>query len=223
MPDSDLVIARFGAIRQAAVKRLVDVAGAVVLLVILSPVFAVCALLVRIDSPGPIFFRQQRIGQGGRQFSMLKFRSMYADADASPHETYTAAFIRGTAAPRAAGQAAMYKLAGDRRVTRVGGWLRRTSLDELPQLWNVLVGEMSLVGPRPPLAYEVRHYQPRHMDRLAAKPGMTGLWQVSGRSRTTFEEMVALDLHYIQNQSLLLDLSIMARTIPVVLFRSDAR
>jgi lipopolysaccharide/colanic/teichoic acid biosynthesis glycosyltransferase len=151
---------------------------------------------------------------------MLKFRSMYVGVDPSPHQSYIVAFINGQAElQRSAEGQALYKLADDCRVTRVGRWLRETSLDELPQLWNVLRGEMSMVGPRPPLPYEAELYQPAHLQRLAVRPGITGLWQVSGRSRTTFEEMVAMDCQYIRSQSFSLDLSILLRTIPVVLGR----
>jgi exopolysaccharide biosynthesis polyprenyl glycosylphosphotransferase len=205
----------------AALKRVMDVCAAVLLLVCLAPVFLLCALAIRIDSPGPVFFRQQRVGHAGRLFSMLKFRSMRTGADPAVHREYVVAYITGQVRPDA--QQGIYKLAGDPRVTRVGAWLRRTSLDELPQLWNVLRGEMSLVGPRPPLPYEVEHYQPAHLVRLHAKPGITGLWQVSGRNRTTFEQMVALDAEYIRRRSLSLDLQILVKTIPVVVLRADAR
>ena len=205
------------------VKRLLDIAITSVLLICLLPVLVLCALAIVLDSRGPILFRQQRVGEGGRLFGMLKFRSMYAGVDSSPHREYVVAFINGQAElqPAADGKR-LYKLARDARVTRVGRWLRETSLDELPQLWNVLKGEMSLVGPRPPLPYETAHYQPAHLLRLTVRPGITGLWQVSGRSRTTFEEMVALDCEYIRSQSLALDLSILLRTIPVV-FGKDGR
>jgi lipopolysaccharide/colanic/teichoic acid biosynthesis glycosyltransferase len=204
-----------------ALKRLLDVVAAVLLLLFLAPLLALCALAIRLESPGPVLFRQQRVGEGGRLFTMLKLRSMYASADVKAHRDYVASFIHGRAQPAA--QEGLFKLVADPRVTRVGRWLRRTSLDELPQLWNVLRGEMSLVGPRPPIAYELEHYQPAHFGRLRAKPGITGLWQVSGRNRTTFEQMVALDLEYIQTRSLGMDLWILLRTIPVVFLRADAR
>jgi lipopolysaccharide/colanic/teichoic acid biosynthesis glycosyltransferase len=231
----------------AATKRVIDVAVAATALTLLLPVLAACALLVVLDSPGPVFFRQQRVGKNGRLFTMLKFRSMRTGADTALHQQYVAAFIGGSlttrgveraaspapgttggsptaATPHTAGTTAggLYKLTDDPRVTRVGRWLRRLSLDELPQLWNVLRGEMSLVGPRPPIAYELDHYAQAHMRRLLVVPGLTGLWQVSGRSRTTFEEMVALDLRYIEERSLALDLTILLKTIPVVLLGSDA-
>ncbi|HLT18153.1 MAG TPA: sugar transferase [Thermomicrobiales bacterium] len=198
-------------------KRLFDLTGAALLLVCLSPVFLVCALLVRFSSPGPILFRQQRVGARGREFTFLKFRSMRVDADPALHREYVARFINGAAEQQAGANGSMYKLVHDPRVTPVGRWLRRTSLDELPQLINVLRGEMSLVGPRPPIPYELEHYRPEHLRRLAVKPGITGLWQISGRSHTTFEEMVALDLEYIQRASFMTDLGILLRTVPVVL------
>ena len=198
-------------------KRVVDLSVSLAALVCLSPVLLLCALAIRLDSPGPILFRQQRVGKHGKAFTMLKFRSMHAHAEATSHREYVTAFIRGEAAAQAAEEGAVYKLTQDDRVTRVGRWLRRTSLDELPQLWNTLVGDMSLVGPRPPIPYEVDHYQPAHLGRLAVKPGITGLWQVSGRSSTTFEEMVAMDLEYIRACSLLADVWILVRTIPAVL------
>ncbi|HEY8599586.1 MAG TPA: sugar transferase [Thermomicrobiales bacterium] len=215
-------------------KRAIDLVGALVLLIVLAPVFAFCALAVRRSSPGPIFFRQERVGLRGQTFAFLKFRSMYVEADTTPHREYVAAFIRGEAPVVANADAAddgardtlrvpLYKLGNDRRITPAGAWLRRTSLDELPQLWNVLRGEMSLVGPRPPIPYELEHYRPEQFSRLGVRPGITGLWQVSGRSRTTFEEMVALDLAYINEQSLRLDLLILLRTIPTVLACRDAR
>jgi exopolysaccharide biosynthesis polyprenyl glycosylphosphotransferase len=199
------------------IKRLIDVAVASALLTGLSAVLLVCAVAIKLDSPGPVFFRQRRVGERGRPFTMLKFRSMRVDADQATHRQYAADFIRGQASRQGAGEEKVYKLVRDSRVTRVGRWLRRTSLDELPQLWNVLKGDMSLVGPRPPIPYEVEHYQPSHMLRLAVTPGMTGLWQVRGRSNTTFEEMVALDLEYIRRRSLILDLRILLATIPAVL------
>jgi lipopolysaccharide/colanic/teichoic acid biosynthesis glycosyltransferase len=197
-------------------KRALDVVLSTILLVDLLPVFGLCALAIRLESRGPVLFRQQRIGQDGQPFTMLKFRSMYVDADARAHQAFVTSFIRGTAEGQPTGDGQVYKLVRDSRVTRVGRWLRKTSLDELPQLINVLRGEMSLVGPRPPLPYEVAQYTPADLRRLAARPGITGLWQVSGRSKTTFAEMVALDLAYIRTRSLRTDLAILLKTIPVV-------
>lgn len=204
------------------IKRLFDFVAAALLLICLLPVLAACAFLVWRSSPGPILFRQQRVGVCGREFTFLKFRSMRADADPTLHREYVAAFIKGQAEQHVSASGAMYKLVGDSRITPIGHWLRRTSLDELPQLWNVIRGDMSLVGPRPPIPYELAYYPPDQLRRLAVKPGITGLWQVSGRSRTTFEEMVSLDLEYIQRASFRFDLWILLRTIPVVLGRDAA-
>jgi lipopolysaccharide/colanic/teichoic acid biosynthesis glycosyltransferase len=149
---------------------------------------------------------------------MLKLRTMYVDADSAVHEAYVKRYIAGEVGDDAAHDAPVFKLVGDPRITPAGHWLRRLSLDELPQLINVLRGDMSLVGPRPPLPYEVEHYRPRDLQRLRARPGITGLWQVSGRNRTTFDEMIDLDLQYISQWSVWMDLKILWRTIPVVLF-----
>jgi lipopolysaccharide/colanic/teichoic acid biosynthesis glycosyltransferase len=170
-----------------------------------------------------VLFRQQRVGAGGKLFWLLKFRSMTANADPEVHRSYVANFIKGEERPEQAGDSALYKLVSDSRVTRVGSFLRRTSLDELPQLINVFRGDMSLVGPRPPIPYELEHYQPHHFARLAVKPGITGLWQVSGRNATTFERMVELDVEYIQRRSLALDIEILFRTIPEVFLTHHAR
>lgn len=199
--------------RQAArrvTKRVLDITGAVALLLALAPVFAVIAALVKLTSRGPVFFRQQRIGEGGLPFRMLKFRTMRVDADESIHKQYVTAFIQSGAAAATDG---VFKIVNDPRVTPIGRFLRRSSLDELPQFWNVLTGEMSLVGPRPPLAYEVESYKGWHRRRLLeAKPGITGLWQVTGRSRTTFEEMVRLDLRYAKTHSVWTDVRILLAT-----------
>jgi lipopolysaccharide/colanic/teichoic acid biosynthesis glycosyltransferase len=202
-------------------KRLVDASLAIALLVLLAPVLVVCALLVVLDSPGPVLYRQERVGEGGRRFAFLKFRSMHINVDSQIHEAYAREFIAGTAARRSDGNKELFKLLDDPRVTRVGYWLRRFCLDELPQLWNVVRGDMSLVGPRPPVPYEVEHYLPAHMERLLVKPGITGLWQVSGRNKTTFEEMVALDVEYIRERSLRLDALILLKTVPVALLGRD--
>jgi lipopolysaccharide/colanic/teichoic acid biosynthesis glycosyltransferase len=183
-----------------------------------TPVLATCAVIIRRGSRGPIFFRQKRIGQNGRAFTMLKLRTMYVDADSTVHEAYVKRYIAGEVGVDAGAGARIFKLVGDARITPAGRWLRRLSLDELPQLLNVLRGDMSLVGPRPPLPYEVEQYGSRALQRLRARPGITGLWQVSGRNHTTFDEMIDLDVQYIERWSVWLDLSILARTIPVVLF-----
>jgi exopolysaccharide biosynthesis polyprenyl glycosylphosphotransferase len=193
--------------RVSPLKRAFDVLAASLGLLLLAPLFGIVALLIRLDSPGPIFYRQCRLGKHGQPFWILKFRSMYQDAD------------RRLAELRAHNEATgpLFKMRADPRVTRVGRVLRRTSIDELPQLINVLRGEMSLVGPRPPLPDEVEQYEDWQFGRLRANPGITGLWQVSGRSQVPFQDMVRLDLHYIRNWSLGLDVEILLRTIPAVL------
>jgi exopolysaccharide biosynthesis polyprenyl glycosylphosphotransferase len=205
------------------VKRGVDVIVALVLLICLAPVLLACALAIVIDSPGPVLFRQERVGAHGKRFAMLKFRSMEVAADAAVHREYAVAYVRGTAQSHVSAGEALFKLADDPRVTTVGRFMRRTSLDELPQLWNVLRGDMSLVGPRPPMPYEVEHYQPHHFERLSVRPGITGAWQVGGRCRTTFEVMVAMDCDYIRQQSLMLDLKILLQTVPVVFLGKGGR
>jgi len=194
------------------IKRGLDIVGSVWLLVALAPLFAVVAGLVKCTSPGPVFFRQVRVGRRGEPFTMLKFRTMHADAGHALHQDYVAWFIESSGKQPRSGHE-VFKLTNDPRVTRVGHFLRKTSLDELPQFWNVLRGEMSLVGPRPPLPFEVERYQPWHRRRvLEVKPGITGLWQVSGRSRTTFDDMVRLDLRYARTWSLWTDIKILAAT-----------
>ncbi len=193
-------------------KRTLDVVGSAALLMVLLPVFMVLAACVRLTSRGPIFFRQTRVGEGGVGFTMLKFRTMRSDASPALHQDYVSQFIKAGAADRKA-DSGVFKLTNDPRVTPIGRFLRRTSMDELPQLWNVLRGDMSLVGPRPPLPYEVEQYKSWHCRRVYdAKPGITGLWQVTGRSRTTFDEMVRLDLRYARARSLWLDVKILLAT-----------
>jgi lipopolysaccharide/colanic/teichoic acid biosynthesis glycosyltransferase len=207
---------RDGSAVSRTLKRAFDVIGAVVLLVALSPLFLLIAALVKATSPGPVFFRQERIGHRLQPFTMLKFRTMHRDADPILHREFVHRFIaRGG---RAGDAASPFKLVDDPRITAVGRILRRSSLDELPQLWNVLRGEMSLVGPRPPIAYELDDYRPWHRRRvIEAQPGITGLWQVVGRSRATFDEMVRLDLRYIRRRSLWMDARIMLATFRAVL------
>ena len=177
-----------------AIKRGLDVIGSLTLLGVLASLFLLIAVLVKVRSPGPVFFRQVRIGQRMKP-STTSFRTMYTDADHKLHHEFVSSFIKAGSQVDESGKNGFYKLTNDPRVTSVGRLLRNTSIDELPQLWNVLRGDMSLVGPRPPLPYEVEQYEPWHRRRvLEAKPGVTGLWQVVGRSRTTFEEMVRLDL-----------------------------
>ncbi|HEX5368926.1 MAG TPA: sugar transferase [Dehalococcoidia bacterium] len=194
------------------VKLVIDRLIAAVLLLLLLPLFLVVALMIRLDSRGPALFRQTRVSRRGRLFVMYKFRSMVADAEKLQPQLAERFGLDGNA---------IFKLRQDPRVTRVGSWLRRSSIDELPQLINVLRGDMSLVGPRPPLASEV-HLEGRHMARLAAQPGMTGLWQVSGRSELMFEDMLRLDLEYINRWSFALDYLILLRTIPTVIGKRGA-
>jgi lipopolysaccharide/colanic/teichoic acid biosynthesis glycosyltransferase len=205
---------RVSAIVHHAAKRAFDVIGSAVLLTISSPLLLVIAAVVKWNSKGPVLFWQQRIGRHGRPFMMLKVRTMEAGADDGIHQQYVSQYIRG--GPEGGSQAGtrtVFKLVSDPRVTSVGHFLRRSSLDEVPQFWNVLKGEMSLVGPRPPVPYEVNCYKPWHLRRvLEAKPGITGLWQVTGRGRTTFDEMVRLDIRYAKEQSLWLDLKILLAT-----------
>ena len=204
-------------------KRGIDIAGSLLALAILFPVFLVIALLVKFTSKGPILFRQTRVGEHGAAFTFLKFRSMYANNDPKIHQEYVARLIEGKADLKDAGngKAAVYKLANDPRITPLGRILRKTSLDELPQLVNVLMGQMSLVGPRPPVPYEFQKYDIWHRRRvLEVKPGITGLWQVMGRSRTTFDEMVRLDLSYAKAWSIWLDLKILWRT-PMAVVSGD--
>ena len=190
-----------------ALKRLIDILGAAVLMVVLAPLMALLALAIKLDSKGPVLFRQERVGLHGRPISVLKFRSMAADAEQRLDELRDHNEISGHA----------FKLANDPRRTRVGRVLRRLSLDELPQLWNVLRGQMSLVGPRPPLPSEVANYDVWHRRRLSMKPGMTGLWQVGARGSREFDHWVEQDLEYIDGWSLWLDFKIIARTVPAVL------
>jgi lipopolysaccharide/colanic/teichoic acid biosynthesis glycosyltransferase len=187
-------------------KRALDVAVSLMLLVLVAPVIGVLALIIMIDSRGAPFFVQTRVGYGGREFSFVKLRTMVRDAEARIAEL--------TALNEA--QPPLFKMKRDPRVTRIGGFLRRSSLDELPQLWNVLRGDMSLVGPRPPLPREVAVYNPEQLRRLSVVPGMTGLWQVSGRSDVDFDHAVALDLTYIDTWSMALDLRLLAQTLLVV-------
>ena len=188
-------------------KRLLDLAGGALLLILVSPVIAVLSIAIKADSDGPVFFRQERVGLHGRSFLVVKFRSMCTDAEDQLDELRSHNEINGHA----------FKLRDDPRITRVGRFLRRSSLDELPQLWNVVRGQMSLVGPRPPLPSEVANYDTWHRRRLSMKPGMTGLWQVGARHSSEFDHWVEQDLEYIDSWSLWLDFKIMARTVPAVL------
>ncbi len=224
-----------GWLMQASCRAL-DIVGSAVLLVVLSPLLIVIGLAVRLDTPGPALFRQERIGRGRRPFMVNKFRSMRVGVADDRHREFVLGLINGEqpnhsdanptetcASATESGEAdRYYKMIADPRVTRTGRILRRSSLDELPQLWNVLRGDMSLVGPRPPIPYEVEHYPPDWFGRFAVKPGITGLWQVSGRSRVTLDEMVRLDIEYARRRTLWLNLWILARTIPAVLGATGA-
>jgi lipopolysaccharide/colanic/teichoic acid biosynthesis glycosyltransferase len=204
----------------SGVKRAMDIGGSLLALILFSPLCLAIALAIKLTSRGPILFRQRRIGQHGTSFTFLKFRSMHVGNDASTHKDYVQKLIAGKAErhPSNGNGSGVYKITKDSRITKVGMFLRRTSLDELPQFVNVLRGEMSLVGPRPPVPYEVEAYDFWHRRRvLEAKPGITGLWQVSGRSRVKFDDMVRLDLQYAQNWSLWMDLKILLRTPRAVL------
>ena len=196
------------------VKRSIDIAGSLFGLILFAPLLIATSIAVKLTSRGPVFFRQERVGQYGKRFSFLKFRSMYFANDHKIHQEYIRHLISGTAPPEAkTSERKVYKLTADPRVTPVGRFLRRTSLDELPQLFNVLRGEMSLVGPRPPIPYELGYYDIWHKHRLLpVKPGITGLWQVEGRSRVSFDQMVRLDLEYARSWSLWLDIKILLRT-----------
>ncbi len=196
-------------------KRILDISLTLLALIPASLVMLVTAIAIWVDSPGPIIFRQKRIGINGSEFNLYKFRSMYHNVATGVHEEATARFIHGDVLNADADMP--YKLGHDPRITPVGGFIRKMSIDELPQLWNVLKGDMSLVGPRPPLAYEVDLYSSHDLLRLAGKPGLTGTWQVYGRGRVTFQEMVEQDISYLQTQSLLYDLKLMVLTLPVVI------
>jgi lipopolysaccharide/colanic/teichoic acid biosynthesis glycosyltransferase len=206
------------------VKRAIDVTSSLLALILASPLLLLIALAVKLTSRGPVLFCQQRIGQYGRRFSFLKFRSMYVANDDTVHREYVKRYIANESSSQQGDGGAGYKLVGDGRVTPLGRVLRASSLDELPQLVNVLKGEMSLVGPRPPLPYEVECYDLWHRGRLlAARPGITGFWQVMGRSRVKFDDMVRMDLKYATSWSLWLDLKILLRTPQAVLSGNGAR
>jgi lipopolysaccharide/colanic/teichoic acid biosynthesis glycosyltransferase len=208
-----------------ATKRVIDVIGSLLGLVIFSPLLLGISLLVKLTSAGPILFRQTRLGQCGKEFTFFKFRSMYVNSDDKVHKEYVRRFIAGKAALKESAdrKSKGYKVIDDPRVTPLGRLLRKTSTDELPQLLNVLKGDMSLVGPRPPLPYECACYDLWHRRRIVeVKPGITGLWQVHGRSKTNFDDMVRLDLRYANKWSLALDFLILLRTLPAVLSGAGA-
>jgi lipopolysaccharide/colanic/teichoic acid biosynthesis glycosyltransferase len=203
------------------VKRTMDVAGSGMLIVLCVPLFAAISVAIKLSSKGPVFFKQQRVGQYGKRFTFLKFRSMYINNDHSEHQEYVKKLIAGNAERKSQNGSGggVYKLINDRRITPLGKFLRKSSLDELPQFLNVLWGDMSLVGPRPPIPYELAAYEIWHRRRLLlVKPGITGLWQVEGRNRIPFDDMVRLDLHYATCWTPFLDLKILMRT-PVAVIR----
>ena len=207
------------------VKRAIDIVGSIAALMFCFPLLVIIALAIKLSSKGPVLFKQERVGRHGSRFTFLKFRTMVRENDASIHREYVKRFISGQVNPAGhdAGQDAVYKIQDDPRVTRVGKFLRKSSLDELPQLINVLKGDMSLVGPRPPIPYEFEAYQIWHRRRLQeAQPGITGLWQVNGRSRIKFDDMVRLDLRYARSWSLWLDIKILWQTPRAVLFGAGA-
>lgn len=205
-------------------KRAMDVLGSAAALLLFSPLYLLVALTIKLTSKGPVFFHQERLGRFGTPFQCLKFRSMYTNNDPKIHQDFMKRIIAGADGGNAeGGTGPVYKMTSDPRITRIGRVLRRTSLDELPQFFNVLMGEMSLVGPRPPLAYEFEQYDIWHRRRiLEVKPGITGLWQVNGRSRVRFDDMVRLDLQYARGWSLWLDIQILAQTPRAVVFGDGA-
>lgn len=197
-----------------------DLAVSLALIILMGPLLLLLWLLVRLTSPGPALFRQERLGRERKSFTVLKLRTMHIGNDDRIHRDYVTSLL-SAGAPAPAGQTGLFKLDADPRVTRVGVWLRRTSLDELPQLINVLRGEMTLVGPRPVLPWEAQLFPPAYQRRFAVKPGLTGLWQVSGRSRLSMRQALELDVEYVVRRSLAFDLSILIRTVPA-LFRGGA-
>ncbi len=208
-------VQRLPVIRRYRSKRALDVVAASIGLLVAAPLAAIIALLIKLSSPGPVLFKQERIGKDGKPFMFYKFRSMSVGNDDSQHRQYIKLFIEGKEEElrKLQGGKKLYKMTCDDRVTTIGKFLRRTSLDELPQLLNVLKGEMSMVGPRPHLAYEVELYKDWHRRRLQGLPGITGWWQIHGRSRVPFDKAVEMDIWYLERQSLILDIRIMCRTI----------
>jgi len=196
-------------------KRAIDILFTLLIFIPLCILIAIVAVLIRLDSKGSIFYRQKRIGQNGVEFEMLKFRSMYENCDDTLHRLAFQQYIEGQ--KLAEDTTASYKRVDDPRITRVGRFIRKTSIDELPQFFNVLRGEMTLVGPRPPLSYEVEQYSPHDWLRLSSKPGLTGPWQVCGRSQVPFQSMVKMDIDYLTRQSLREDLKLIALTVPVMI------
>jgi lipopolysaccharide/colanic/teichoic acid biosynthesis glycosyltransferase len=205
-----------------ALRRIVDIVFASALILLFSPILIGVAIAVRLDSRGPALFKQRRVGYREREFTLFKFRSMRVDADPRGHREYVTALINGEESNPDGGRENLYKLAVDNRITPVGRRIRQWSLDELPQLFNVVRGDMTLVGPRPAISYEVSEYPAWYRKRFFVKPGLTGYWQVSGRSERTYEEMVRLDIEYAERRSIGLDLLILLKTPWVVLSRKGA-
>lgn len=206
----------------AGLRRVVDVLFALTLMLLLSPLMIAVAIAIRLDSRGPALFKQRRVGYEEREFTLYKFRSMRLDADPRGHRDYVTALIKGGGQGNGGNQGDLYKVAVDDRITGVGRWIRTWSIDELPQLFNVVLGDMTLVGPRPAIPYEVAEYPAWYLERFAVKPGLTGFWQVSGRSERSYEEMVRLDIRYTRSRSLGLDLSILFKTPWIILTRKGA-
>jgi exopolysaccharide biosynthesis polyprenyl glycosylphosphotransferase len=213
--DNNIIFPDLGSLQgpdqvQQILKRTLDMSLSFIGITLLLPVFALVSIMVKTTSRGPVFFKQERIGLGGKPFKMYKFRSMKTDSDPAMHKAFVERLIKGT---KDAADAKIFKIKNDPRLTSIGGFIRKTSIDELPQLFNVLKGDMSLVGPRPPIPYEVEVYDVWHRRRLfETRPGITGLWQVEGRSRTTFDEMVRMDIRYSQEWSLWLDMKLLMKT-----------
>jgi len=206
---------------QEAAKRASDVLGSLAGIIALAPLLAVLWCLVRWTSAGPALYRQERLGRNKRPFTLVKFRTMYVNNDDRIHRQYVTSLLSGDQAPTG-GQRGLYKLENDPRITAVGSWLRRYSLDELPQLFNVLIVEMSLVGPRPVLAWEAEMFRGPDHQRFEVKPGITGLWQVSGRSRLSYLDQLELDVEYVRRRSFGLDLAILVGTVPALFRRGTA-
>lgn len=201
-------------------KRALDILVSSVVLAVTSPLLLAIWVAVRLTSPGPAIFRQERLGRHRAPFTMYKFRTMYVDSGDDVHRAYVRELLTADEAPT--GETGLYKLESDPRITRLGGWLRRTSLDELPQLVNVLRGDMSLVGPRPVLAWEAELFNETECLRFQVSPGITGLWQVSGRNRLSMRDALELDVEYVARQSFVYDLTLLVRTVPAVLKRGAA-
>jgi lipopolysaccharide/colanic/teichoic acid biosynthesis glycosyltransferase len=203
--------------RYLRAKRIIDVVFTLLALIPVSLIMLVTAIIIRLDSPGPAIYKQTRIGHNGSKFTFYKFRSMYYNVASDTHEKAIVTWMNGSDHLNHDDKDKPYKLVDDSRVTRIGKFIRKTSIDELPQLWNIVKGDMSIVGPRPPIEYEVMRYSARDFLRLSGKPGLTGTWQVYGRGRVAFPEMVNQDIQYLGTQSLRYDLKLMVLTVPVMI------